>query len=62
MATKKKFPETLLVRIEDEGDDSWFAVDEEVTDLPDEAAGEPVAVYKLVKVGTVEVTKTFVEK
>jgi hypothetical protein len=56
-----KFPKTIYVTQETAAnDDPWFVVHEDGPPNSDET--QDCAVYELVKVGKVEVSRTFVEK
>lgn len=55
----KPFPRLLHITLED--DDEPFFIVQEKGVLAVEEAGKAIAIYELVSVGTVEISKTFVE-
>jgi len=59
---KLKFPKLIHVTIERpaRGDDSYFQIwDQGVSDMDEE---QPVAIYQLVKIGRVSITKQFKDR
>jgi hypothetical protein len=59
---KMKFPNTIHVRIEDGGCDEDFLIVEEEGVMTINESKTPIAIYKLVSVGIVEVGRRYVEK
>lgn len=57
----KRFPELIHVVVDGDGDDEYLAVYDNGVFGIDEP-GKRVAIYKLVDVGTVAITKKFVSK
>lgn len=55
----KKFPKTIHVTREDEGENEYLQVREDGVEGMDQQTD--VAIYQLVKVGRVSITRTFVE-
>jgi hypothetical protein len=47
MAKKAKFPEQIIVQREVDGDLSYLITHEGIDEVPDEAHGETVAIYRL---------------
>jgi hypothetical protein len=54
MATKLKLPQFLYVRIEEDGDNSYFVADASVDLIADMGEKRTFGTYKLVETGTVE--------
>lgn len=59
MAATKKFPNLIHVTVEGEGDDQYYQVNEDGVFAVDEP-NKPIAIYKLVELGRVQIEKRFV--